>query len=243
MDDRNLNSTYLDRYERRAEYARIVDTVIKGRQNMLVYGEARVGKTRLLRKFAETEPMAAYVSLAASVRDVLASLLSSTAENTKLKTMAHNGLSAGAMRGLLDERLAHKGWILVLDHVNNPSANVSSLIRELHYYGRNPILFAGRSVHMEDIGKFRSFCYEKSSRLELKPWSAAAALEFARHEAAALQLSAVNLDETVKGISMLSAGYPGRIVDMLQMAASGKYAPEGNIKFNTLYLDYIMHGY
>jgi hypothetical protein len=32
-------------------------------------------------------------------------------------------------------------------------------------------------------------------------------------------------------------------VDMLQMAASGKYAPEGNIKFNTLYLDYIMHGY
>lgn len=244
MSDLAFNSSQHDTYERRSEYDRIVNTVVTNRQNMLVYGERRSGKTRLLRQFASAEPRAAYISLASSVRDVLLNLLRSTVEhgNAKSTTSAPKTSSVIALQGLLDERLAREGWTLVLDHVDSPSANVSKLIKTLHDYGRTPILFAARSPHMEDIGNFRSLCYERSSRLELKPWPPALALEFARREAGSLHLSAANLDEALRGITELSAGYPGTIADMLRMAAKGKYSRDGTIKFRTLYLDYIMSG-
>lgn len=244
MSDLAFNSSQHDTYERRSEYDRIVNTVVTNRQNLLIYGERHSGKTRLLRQFASAEPRAAYISLASSVRDVLLNLLRSTAGdgNAKSTTSAPKTSSVIALQGLLDERLAREGWILVLDHVDSPSANVSKLIKTLHDYGRTPILFAARSPHMEDIGNFRSLCYERSSRLELKPWPPALALEFARREANSLHLSAANLEEALRGIAELSAGYPGTIADMLRMAAKGKYSRDGTIKFRTLYLDYIMSG-
>ncbi len=234
------DATISDLYERRAEYDNIVTTVVTQRRNLLVHGEDRSGKTRLLQQFAAAHPNAAYISLAPSIRDVLLQLLNTTSTTPQRATPIDKTSSIPSLTNQLEARLSRESRILVLDRVDRPSANVTKLIKSLHDYGRTPILFASRSFHMEDIGNFRTFCYDKSSRLELKPWPTALALDFARHHAALLQLSAPNLDESLKGIAELSAGHPGRIVDMLGMATRSKYLTNDGIKFRSLYLDYIM---
>jgi hypothetical protein len=68
---------------------------------------------------------------------------------------------------------------MTLDQLDGPSRVVTGMIKDLHYYGRTPVIFASRSPHMEDIGALRPLCASKSERPELKNWSLNIALEFA----------------------------------------------------------------
>ena len=95
---------------------------------------------------------------------------------------------------------------------------------------------------MEDIGTFRTFCTNRSSRLELKPWTRTIALEFTKQQAARVGLEASNLDEALQGIAEMSKGYPGPILKMLRMAKEPAYQRDGQIKFHVVGLDYRLRG-
>lgn len=229
-------------FERVEETSALTQGVLLKRKSMLLFGEAASGKSRLLRAMAATHPDLVYVAATSSTRELLLGILAaipSTAVSPSALSRAKTA-SLGGLKGLVQGKLEERKWVLILDHIHAPSSTISRLAKELNYYDRTPILFAGRSPHMEDIGGFRSFCFDRSSRLELKAWAPAVALEFARRQAELLYLNAANLEEALHGIAEMSRGYPGRILQMLRMAVDERYRQNGSIKFHVLYIDYSM---
>jgi hypothetical protein len=129
---------------------------------------------------------------------------------------------------------------MVLDHLDAPSRVVTGMIKDLHYYGRTPVLFASRSPHMEDIGALRPLCAGKSERMELRNLPPQIALEFAQREADRIELQASNLGSTLSSLVEWSSGNPGDLLHMLKMARLAKYRVGDQIKSHILYIDYRM---
>jgi hypothetical protein len=149
-------------------------------------------------------------------------------------------LSSSSLKGIVHRALDAQPFFMVLDHLDGPSRVVSGMIKNLHYYGRTPVIFASRSPHMEDIGALRPLCANKSERLEVKNWPQEIALEFARREAERIQLWASNLETTLPALVEWSNGNPGAILHMLKMAQLPQYRAGDQIKAHILYVDYRM---
>jgi len=225
------------------ELVRLRGEVAVSRKSMLVFGEEGAGKTRLLKRFADTAKFALYVSDCNSPTGIIVGLLDAMQKADVSKELLKTSSSGiRNLTGVVQRVLDQDEWILVLDHVRSPSVALGRLVKELNYYNRTPVVFAGRSEHMEDIGTFRTFCTNRSSRLELKPWTRMVALEFAKQQAARVGLEASNLDEALQGIAEMSKGYPGPILKMLRMAKEPAYQRDGQIKFHVVGLDYRLRG-
>ena len=128
----------------------------------------------------------------------------------------------------------------LLDQLNGPSRVVTGLIKDLHHYGRTPVILASRSPHMEDIGTLQPLCADKSERIELKNWPQHIAIEFAHREAEKGQLSASNLESALHMFVEWSDGNPAVILHLLRMAHLPQYRLDDQIKAHVLYLDYLM---
>jgi hypothetical protein len=144
------------------------------------------------------------------------------------------------LKGIVNRALDTQQFLMVLDQLDAPSSVVAGMIKDLHYYGRTPVIFASRSPHMEDIGALRSLCANKSERLEVKNWPHHIALEFAKRDAERLRLSASNLETILPSLVEWSDGNPGAILRMLKMAHLPQYRAGDQIKAHILYLDYRM---
>jgi hypothetical protein len=129
---------------------------------------------------------------------------------------------------------------MVLDHLDAPSRVVTGMIKDLHYYGRTPVIFASRSPHMEDIGALRPLCANKAERLEVKNFPTQIALEFAQREAERTELWASNLETVLPSLVEWSDGNPGAILHMLKMAQLPQYRAGDQLKSHILYVDYRM---
>lgn len=116
------------------------------------------------------------------------------------------------------------------------------LLKELHYYGRTPIIFAARSQHMEDIGSLRSLWSDKSERLELKNWTEPVALEFCLSASMREQTHRRNLESFLKEMVEMNHGNPGAIVQMIAMAVQPRYRLDEQVTVHILYLDFKMKG-
>lgn len=234
---------YSDLFNRTEEFARLKEAVLDRKRPMLVYGEEGSGKTLLLQQFLVTSKKALYVPHCDSPTDLLGGIITAMERASVPKSeLKMSRASLPSMKGVVQRVLDNDNWILVLDHVQGPSVALGHLVKELNYYNRTPIVFAGRSEHMEDIGSFRTFCTDRSSRLELKPWPLTAALEFTRRHATEIGLSAANLEEALRGIAEMSKGYPGPILTMLRMAKEPAYRHDDQIKFHVVWLDYRLRG-
>jgi hypothetical protein len=235
-----MDSSYFERTEERA---RLEDLFLAKRKSLLLFGEEGSGKTRILRQLATSSKLALYIPQCESPTKLLTGILTAMkgAGVTPAK-MRTSSSSLANMKGIIQRVLSDKDWLLVLDHVQSPSDAQGRLVKELNYYGRTPILFAGRSEHMEDIGSFRSLCIERAARFELKPWPPAVALEFTRLHAEAMGLAAVNLDEALRTFAEMGKGRPGPILAMLRMAVEPRYRHADHIKAHVVGLDYKLRG-
>lgn len=233
----------LELFERAEELTRLRKDVLERRHSMLVFGEEGAGKTFLLQRLADASGDVLYIPYCKSPTDLLHGIAGAMQVSKIVrKRLSISKVSLRNLKGIVQRALAEHCWILAIDHVQSPSMALAHLAKELNYYGRTPVVFAGRSEHMEDIGNFRTFCTDRASRLELKPWPSSLALEFTRRHAEALSLKADNLEETIHGIAEMSRGYPGPILNMLKMAMLPAYMRDGQIKFHTVWLDYRLRG-
>lgn len=233
-----------DVFERPEEVAALATGVLINRKSMLLFGEMGAGKTRLLHSLAAGREDVVYMVLSSSAREFLTGLIKGMHGGelpTKLQARV-KAASLPGLKGLVLGLLREKSWTLFLDQVQSPSNSMSRLIKDLNYFERTPVLMAARSEHMEDIGGLRSLCYNRTSRVELKPFSSATAVAFTRHYGERLGLEATNLDEALKAISEMSRGYPGRILQMLHMARAAAYRFDDCIKYRLIYVDYSMTG-
>lgn len=228
--------------ERRDEMARLQAQAEK-RKSLLIFGPEAVGKSRLLRAFVKTQPLALFVPRVESPRQVLLTLVAELNRQgrPRVELPANpESLSSAGLKGVLQRVLDLQPFSLALDQVSGPSRVVASLIKDLNYFDRTPVVFAARTPHMEDIGALLPMCARTSERLELKELAPAIALEFARWVAQKCNLSAANLDELLRSVAENSKGNPGAIVQMVKMAHLPRYRAGDQIKSHVLYLDYRM---
>jgi hypothetical protein len=227
--------------ERTEELARL-RARMERRKSMLIFGPEAVGKTRLLRSFVQTQPLALFVAQVGSPRELLLALVE------ELRRVAKPGISlpdctsmgTGSLKGIVQRALEQYPFLLALDHLAGPSRVVTGLIKDLNYFDRTPIVFVARTPHMEDIGTLQPMCAGKSERLELKEFPPQIALEFARREASRTQLSSANLEHVLHQLAEWSNGNPGSIAHLLKMAHFPRYYVGDQIKAHVLYLDYRM---
>jgi hypothetical protein len=238
----NDSQQYTAIVERTEELARL-RVQMERRKSMLIFGPEAVGKTRLLRTFVQTQPLALFVAQVRSPRELLLALVE------ELRRVARAGISlpvagasmgTGSLKGIVQRALEQYPFLLAFDHLAGPSRVVTGLIKDLNYFDRTPVIFVARTPHMEDIGTLQPMCAGKSERLELKELPPPIALEFARREAARTGLNASNLDHVLHQLVEWSAGNPGSIVHMLKMAHFPRYCAGDQIKVHILYLDYLM---
>jgi hypothetical protein len=235
-------SDYLSAVDRTEGLARLRAQARK-RKSMLVFGPKDVGKTRLLLAFAQTQPFALYVPRIRSPRDLMLSLVRTLRglEEREIRLPASEGsLSTPSLKGIVQRALEARPFLLVLDHLAGPSRVVTGVIKELADYGRRPIFFAARTPHMEDIGTLQPMCADRSERLEIRNFTPAIALEFAKREAARSGLRSSNLESALHSLVDWSEGNPGSILQMLKMAKAPRYRIGDQIKAHVLYLDFRM---
>jgi len=232
---------YLKCVEREDELGRLLNQA-RIRKSMLVFGPEGVGKSRLLRAFVENQRLALYVGQMRSPREFAMALLQALHSADDGLRMPENisALSTSSLKGIIHRAFDAHSFLMVLDHLDTPSRVVTGMIKDLHYYGRTPVIFASRSPHMEDIGALRPLCANKSERLELKNLPPQAALEFARREAERIKLWSSNLDAILPSLVEWSDGNPGAILQMLKMAHLPQYRAVDQIKSHILYVDYRM---
>lgn len=235
-------SAYLATVDRAEEMARL-QAQLQKRKSMLVCGPAGVGKTRLLRDFAQTQPLALYVNRTHAPRDLMLDLVENLHHVTKRELRLPTdptSLSTSSLKGVVQRALNLFPFFLILDHLTGPSRIVTRMITDMNYYGRTPVFLAARTPHMEDIGALQSMCVDRSERLELKNLTQPTALMFAQREAQKTGLWASNLEHVLHSLVEWSDGNPGGIIQMLKMAHLPKYKMDDQIKAHVLYLDYLM---
>jgi len=232
---------YLNCVEREEELGRLRNQARK-RKSLLLHGPEGVGKSRLLRAFVQDQTLALCVGQLRSPREFALALLQALHSADDGIKVPENlpALSTSSVKGILHRALDTHPFLMVLDHLDAPSRVVTGMIKDLHYYGRTPVIFASRSPHMEDIGALRQLCANKSERLELKNLPPQIALEFARREAERIELWASNLEAILPSLVEWSDGNPGAILNMLKMAQLPQYRADGQIKAHILYVDYRM---
>jgi hypothetical protein len=238
VDDRQ----YIAIVERAEELSRL-QAQAQRRKSMLLFGPEGIGKSRLLRSFVQTQPLALFAAQVKSPRELLLSLIEELrrAAKTEISLPADcASLSTGSMKGIVQRALEQHPFLIALDHLAVPSRVVTGLIKDLNYFDRTPIIFVARTPHMEDIGTLQPMCAGKSERLELKEFALPVALEFARREANRTELWASNLELVLHQLVEWCNGNPGSIVHMLKMAHLPRYYAGDQIKAHVLYLDYRM---
>ena len=238
---REPDHEYLNCVEREEEMGRLRNQA-EIRKSLLLFGPEGVGKSRLLQAFVQCQPLALYVGQTRSPHDLVLTLLHAMhAADERIRIPGNvAALSTSSLKGIVNRALDTQPFLMVLDQLDAPSSIVTGMIKDLHYYGRTPVIFASRSPHMEDIGALRSLCANKSERLEVKNWPHHIALEFAKRDAERLRLSASNLETILPSLVEWSDGNPGAILRMLKMAHLPQYRAGDQIKAHILYLDYRM---
>ncbi len=228
--------------ERTEEMARL-QTNAEKRKSLLIFGSEAVGKTRLLRAFVKTQPLALLVPRVESPREVLLTLIA------ELRRIGKRGvdlpanpqsISSSGLKGIVQRALDVHPFSLAIDQISGPSRVVTGLIKDLNYFDRTPVILVARTPHMEDIGALQPMCARSSERLEVKEFAPQIAMEFVRWEARKTDLWASNLEEVLKLFAESSKGNPGAIVQMVKMAQLPRYRAGDQIKAHVLYLDYRM---
>jgi GTPase SAR1 family protein len=232
---------YLNTVEREEELGRLRNQA-RIRKSLLVHGSEGVGKSRLLQNFVGSQPLAVYIPQMRSPREFVMTLLQALhSADGKVKLPGNiAALSTSSLKGIVHRALDTQPFLMVLDHLDAPSRVVTGMIKDLHYYGRTPVIFASRSPHMEDIGALRPLCANKAERLEVKNFPPQVALEFAQREAERTELWASNLETVLPSLVEWSDGNPGAILYMLKMAQLPQYRAGDQIKSHILYVDYRM---
>jgi hypothetical protein len=236
------DAQYLAAVDRTEELARLRAQAQK-RNSMLVFGPEGVGKTRLLLAFVQTQPFALYVPQIRSPRDFMMALIQDLRRLGKRELRLPpnvNSLSTSSLKGIVQRALAEFPCVLVLDHLAGPSRVVTGIVRGFSDYGQRPIFLAARTPHMEDIGTLQPMCADRSEQLEVRNFTPAVALEFAKREADRNGLWASNLESVLHSLVEWSNGNPGSILMMLKMADLPRYRMGDQVKAHVLYLDFRM---
>ncbi|MDT8067354.1 MAG: NB-ARC domain-containing protein [Terriglobia bacterium] len=221
---------------------------LAARKSVLVHGPSGVGKTLLLVYVLPEFPQALYCPSTPSSQVVfkrLAELLAARKDPTVAKicrgrTDTLLSKSSISLKGIVTDALRAGKYVLVLDHLNQPSQSFATMVREVVWLCSTPVIAVARSAHMEDAGFVAPLLSDRSERLAIRNFGAESAAGFAERVVSQKHLVATNLKAVVDNIVECSDGNPGAIVHMIEMAGQTKYRSKDHIKWSPLYIDFRM---
>jgi hypothetical protein len=216
------------------------------RRSFLFHGPAGVGKTLLLQlvlsEFTDVlyspqnpTPQALYRHLAESLLKLEHLVLTKACPSGMASLRAK---TAVAVKGLVRDALLNSRYLVVVDHLVRPSQTLAAAIRELMLNWPVPVVAVSRSAHMEDVGFVLPLFPDRAEKLLLRNFDPEVARHFAAGYAEREGLTAVNLNQFLNRVVEYSAGNPGAILRLIQMAKAPKYSHENQIKITPLYIDY-----
>lgn len=232
----------------RAEELESLRQRFASRRSTLVHGPSGVGKTLLLHQVTPEFGHVLHCSDSSSPQAVfrqLAELLAAKHDATVLRICKGRAdtllaKSSVSLKGIVSDALRAANYLIVLDHLNRPSAAFGAMIGEVMTSCSTPIIAVARSVHMEDAGYVSSLLPDRSERLAIKNFDSDTAKAFALEVASQRRLKATNLDSVLDSMVKFSEGNPGAILRMIAMAKQSKYRSDDCIKWSPLYIDFLM---
>jgi hypothetical protein len=232
----------------REEELQILRQRLLKRKPFLLYGPTGTGKTLLIRSLLLEMPAVLYCENSATpqvvFRSVAQALLERSDPRVRRSCRTRDGIqikSAVSLKGIVTDALREGDYCIVMDHLNRPSQSFAAAVREIIGWCSTPVIAVARSSHMEDTGFLRPLYSDRSEKYELKNLDSAVAEQFAHEIVRRVGLSAANIGEFLAKVLELSAGNPGAILSMLQMAKYPKYRSHEHIKITPLYIDFRMN--
>ncbi|MGB7600715.1 MAG: AAA family ATPase [Candidatus Sulfotelmatobacter sp.] len=233
----------------RAEERQRIDRFLAKRRPFLIYGPSGVGKTLLLRNVLPQFRSVLYCEDSATTNVMFRSLARSLLRlQSPRATKAFRDAdaiatkSAVSLKGIVMDALREREYSIVLDHIERPSYSFASAVREIMGSGSTPVSALGRSSHMEDTGFLQPLYSDRSQKCEIRNFDNSTAEQFARERIERCGLSGTNIIEFLDKVLEFSAGNPGAIIALIEMATSPKYRSEEHIKISPLYIDFRMNG-
>jgi AAA+ ATPase superfamily predicted ATPase len=235
-------------FDREEERQRIDRCLVK-RRPFLIYGPSGVGKTLLLRDVLSEFRSVLYCDDSSTTNVVFRSLAHSLLRlgSQRAKKSFRDGdaiatKSVVSLKGVVMEALLEGEYSIILDHLKRPSYAFASVVREIIGWGLTPVSAVARSAHMEDTGFLQPLYGDRSQKCEIDNFDQATAQRFAREMIQRRGLSGANVGEFLEKILEFSAGNPGVIIALIDMARHPKYRSQEHIKITPLYIDFRMSG-
>jgi hypothetical protein len=235
-------------FDREEERQRL-DQFLVRRRPFLLYGPSGVGKTLLLRRVLSEFRSVLYCGDSSTINVVFRSLAHSLLRmgNPRTKKAFRDEdliatKSAVSLKGIVMDALREGEYSIMLDHLKRPSYSFAAAVREIMGWGCTPVSAVARSCHMEDTGFLQPLYGDRSQKCEIRNFDDSLADRFVREMIVRSHLSGSNISEFLNKVLEFSAGNPGAIIAMIDMATYPKYRSDEHIKISPLYIDFRMNG-
>lgn len=235
-------------FDREEERQRIDQFLVK-RRPFLLFGPSGVGKTLLLCNVLSEFRSVLYCDDSSTTnvvfRSLAHSLLRLGSPRAKKSFRDEDAIatkSAVSLKGIVMDALREGDYSVMLDHLKRPSYSFAAAVREIMSCGSTPVSAVARSSHMEDTGFLQPIYGDRSQKCEIRNFDDTTAEQFAQETIKRRGLSGSNIAEFLNKVLEFSAGNPGAIITMVDMARYPKYRSQGHIKISPLYIDYRMQG-
>jgi hypothetical protein len=246
---------------RKAETLRL-RTRLTGRESLLIWGPAGIGKTALVMEVLKDLPLVIsrstiYLSGIASLQPLLRSLLGRLyqLEDSALRRQLHaegvrrdsfnnwqHSLNTSRLKGAVYRSAENGQYRIVLDHMPPLTHAVAKIVKELVQMRDTPVFLLARGLSESQLGRAAGLYWSDHQRLGLGPLPDRVLRELLEGCIQHFRLGRLNLAGFREDMVRLSRGIPGALIKMCALAAEPRCQFESQVKTKLVHIDSLLGG-